>query len=79
MRKLLDWIADRLGYQRKVAFTPIQFPPLTQELIDDGIAMGCPFPGIIRETMMGSKPEILLMTESEKEFINFRPIEINGD
>lgn len=51
MRKLLDWIADKLGYQRKFTFVPIQFPPLAQELIDDGIAMGCPFPEIISETM----------------------------
>ena len=51
MRKLLDWIADKLGYQRKFSFVPIQFPPLTQELIDDGIAMGVPFTEIMSETM----------------------------
>ena len=47
MRKLLDWIADKLGYERKLEFTawPFDFgiPPLTQELLDDGIAMGFPF------------------------------------
>ena len=39
MRKLLDRIADKLGYQRKFTSIPIQWPPLSQELIDDGIAM----------------------------------------
>ena len=37
MRKLLDWIADKLGYQRKFNSVPIQFPPLPQELWDDAI------------------------------------------
>ena len=41
MRKLLDWIADKLGYERKIDFYgwPINFtlPPITQEIIDDGI------------------------------------------
>ena len=37
MKKLIDWIADKLGYQRKFTFTPIRFPPLTQELLDDYI------------------------------------------
>ena len=44
MRKLLDRIADKLGYERKFTSVPIQWPPIPQELIDDGAAMGFCFP-----------------------------------
>ena len=37
MRKLIDFIADKFGYQRKFRSIPIQWPPMHQELIDDGI------------------------------------------
>jgi hypothetical protein len=37
MRKLLDWIADRLGYQRKWKAVPWPSTPIPQELLDDDI------------------------------------------
>ncbi len=49
MRKLLDWIADKLGYQRKWKTRKWNLPAITQELLDDD----CLPPGHFHNMMEG--------------------------
>lgn len=84
MKKLLDWIADKLGYQRKWKAKPWPLTYIPASVMKEREDDNCLPPGYIKkvlEEMWVGESSYLgaLITESEKEFIDFRPIETNGD
>ena len=94
MRKLLDWIADKFGYQRKHSLfvfdegksetlTSLDWPP--DYLKIDTLPNECAGFGGYKLLEFPMTQELLddcilpPMTESEKEFVDSRPIVFNGD